>query len=63
MLWNYMFDPMHNAVDHYYTVNSSLAGSWKGLYKDVGIGHWLDVFYGEKVWTCPVLSDIFVAVL
>jgi hypothetical protein len=39
-VWNDMFDPMHNAVDHYYAVNGSLAGSWKGLDKDVGIANW-----------------------
>jgi hypothetical protein len=39
-VWNDMFDPMHNAVDHFYAVNGSLAGSWKGLDKDVGIVNW-----------------------
>lgn len=34
------FDPMHNAVDHYFAVNGTLAGSWKGLDKDVGIVNW-----------------------
>jgi len=28
------------AVDHFYAVNGSLAGSWKGLDKDVGIVNW-----------------------
>jgi Carbohydrate binding domain. len=39
-VWSDMFDPMHNAVDHFYAVNGSLAGSWKGLDKDVGIVNW-----------------------
>lgn len=39
-VWNDMFDPMHNAVDNFYAVNGSLAGSWKGLDKDVGIVNW-----------------------
>lgn len=39
-VWSDMFDPMHNAVDHYYAVNGPLAGSWKGLDKDVGIVNW-----------------------
>ncbi|MCC2669517.1 MAG: putative glycosyl hydrolase, partial [Armatimonadetes bacterium] len=39
-VWNDMFDPMHNAVDNYYAVNGSLAGSWKGLDPDVGIVNW-----------------------
>jgi hypothetical protein len=39
-VWSDMFDPMHNAVDHYYAVNGTLAGSWKGLDKDIGIVNW-----------------------
>ena len=39
-VWNDMFDPMHNAVDHFYAVNGTLKGSWKGLDKDVGIVNW-----------------------
>ncbi len=39
-VWNDMFDPMHNAVDNFYAVNGTLAGSWKGLDKDVGIVNW-----------------------
>jgi hypothetical protein len=39
-VWSDMFDPMHNAVDHYFAVNGSLAGSWQGLAKDVGIVNW-----------------------
>lgn len=39
-VWSDMFDPNHNAVDHFYLVNGSLKGSWKGLDKDVGIVNW-----------------------
>ena len=39
-VWSDMFDPMHNAVDHYFAVNGTRAGSWKGLDKDVGIVNW-----------------------
>lgn len=39
-VWSDMFDPMHNAVDHYYAVNGSLKGSWQGLDRDVGIVNW-----------------------
>ncbi len=40
VVWSDMFDPYHNAVDHYYLVNGTLAGSWKGLPKDVVIANW-----------------------
>jgi hypothetical protein len=40
VVWSDMFDPFHNAVDHYYLVNGSLKGSWKGLEKDIIIGNW-----------------------
>jgi len=29
-VWSDMFDPLHNAVDHYYAVKGSLKDSWKG---------------------------------
>jgi hypothetical protein len=54
-VWSDMFDPMHNAVDHFYAVNGSLAGSWKGLDKDVGIVNW----YGElKGKNCRFFADL-----
>jgi hypothetical protein len=40
VVWSDMFDPYHNAVDHYYLVNGTLADSWKGLPKDVVIANW-----------------------
>jgi hypothetical protein len=39
-VWSDMFDPHHNAVDHYYLVNGSFAGSWNGLPADVIIANW-----------------------
>ena len=39
-VWSDMFDPYHNATDHFYLVNGSLKGSWKGLDKDIGIVNW-----------------------
>lgn len=54
-VWSDMFDPMHNAVDHYYAVNGCLKGSWKGLDKDVGIVNW----YGElKGKNCKFFADL-----
>jgi hypothetical protein len=54
-VWNDMFDPMHNAVDHYYAVNGSLAGSWKGLDKDVGIVNWHGSLQGKN---CKFFADL-----
>jgi hypothetical protein len=54
-VWNDMFDPMHNAVDHFYAVNGSLAGSWKGLDKDVGIVNWHG---GLKGRNCKFFADL-----
>ncbi len=39
-VWSDMFDPNHNAVDNYYLVNGTLAGSWNGLDKNVGVFNW-----------------------
>ena len=38
--WNDMFDPYHNAKDHYYYVEGDLAGSWKGVPANVSIMNW-----------------------
>jgi hypothetical protein len=54
-VWNDMFDPMHNAVDHFYAVNGSLAGSWKGLDKDVGIVNWHGGLKGKN---CQFFADL-----
>ena len=47
-VWSDMFDPLHNAVDNFYAVNGSLAGSWKGLDKDVGIVNWHGGLMGKN---------------
>lgn len=39
-VWSDMFDPNHNAVNHYYLVNGDLAGSWNGLPKEITIVNW-----------------------
>jgi len=39
-VWSDMFDPHHNAVDKYYLVGSSLAGSWEGLDPAIRIANW-----------------------
>ncbi|HEY3281900.1 MAG TPA: carbohydrate binding domain-containing protein [Armatimonadota bacterium] len=54
-VWNDMFDPMHNAVDHFYAVNGSLKGSWKGLDKDVGIMNWHGGLMGKN---CQFFADL-----
>lgn len=54
-VWSDMFDPMHNAVDHFYAVNGSLAGSWKGLDKDVGIVNWHGGLQGKN---CKFFADL-----
>jgi hypothetical protein len=38
--WSDMFDPFHNAHDHYYLVNGDLAGSWAGLPASVTVMNW-----------------------
>jgi len=39
-VWSDMFDPNHNAHDHYYLVKGNLAGSWEGLDPSVVIANW-----------------------
>ncbi|MBB3207377.1 hypothetical protein FHS27_003198 [Rhodopirellula rubra] len=40
MVWSDMFDPNHNAHDHYYLVHGTLAGSWQGLDESVSVVNW-----------------------
>ena len=54
-VWNDTFDPLHNAVDHFYAVNGPLAGSWKGLDKDVGIVNWHGGLMGKN---CKFFADL-----
>jgi hypothetical protein len=39
-VWSDMFDPYHNAHDHYYLVKGNLAGSWEGLDPSIVIANW-----------------------
>jgi len=41
LTWSDMYDPNHNAVDNYYLVNGTLAGSWNGLPASWEIGNWM----------------------
>lgn len=54
-VWNDMFDPMHNAVDHYYAVNGPLTGSWKGLDPSIGIVNWHGGLKGKN---CQFFADL-----
>jgi len=54
-VWSDMFDPLHNAVDHYYAVNGSLKDSWKGLDHDVGIMNWAGELKGKN---CQFFADL-----
>jgi hypothetical protein len=54
-VWSDMFDPMHNAVDHYFAVNGTLAGSWKGLDKGIGIMNWHGGLKGKN---CQFFADM-----
>ena len=50
-VWNDMFDPYHNAVKNYYYVEGDLAGSWKGLPRDITIMNWnLDKLQKSLGW-------------
>jgi hypothetical protein len=39
-VWSDMFDPRHNARDHYYYVEGDLGGSWNGVPGEVTILNW-----------------------
>jgi hypothetical protein len=50
-IWSDMFDPAHNAHDHYYSVEGDLTGSWKGLPNKVTILNWnLDHLSPSLAW-------------
>jgi hypothetical protein len=53
-VWNDMFDPMHNAVAHYYAVNGPLTGSWNGLDPGIGILNWHGGLKGKN---CKFFAD------
>lgn len=49
--WSDMFDPYHNAHDHYYYVEGDLTGSWKGMPADLRIVNWnLDNLRKSLTW-------------
>ena len=54
-VWNDMFDPLHNAVEHFYAVNGSLSGSWKGLDPGIGIVNWHGGLKGKN---CKFFADL-----
>jgi hypothetical protein len=54
-VWSDMFDPLHNAVDHFYAVNGSLDGSWKGLDPGIGIVNWNGALLGKN---CPFFANL-----
>jgi hypothetical protein len=39
-IWSDMFDPHHNAHENFYLVNGDLAGSWRGLPKEMTVINW-----------------------
>ncbi len=50
-VWNDMFDPYHNALNNYYYVEGTLAGSWKALPSTVTIMNWqLDNLSKSLTW-------------
>jgi len=50
-VWNDMFDPYHNAVKNYFYVEGDLAGSWKGLPREITIMNWnLDKLQKSLGW-------------
>jgi beta-glucanase (GH16 family) len=53
-VWSDMFDPMHNAVGDYFSVNGSWAGSWEGLDPKVGIVNWYGQLLGKNA---PFFAD------
>ena len=53
-VWSDMFDPLHNAVEHYYAVNGTLKGSWKGLDPGIGIVNWNGGLMGKN---CPFFAN------
>ena len=54
-VWSDMFDPLHNAVEHFYAVNGPLTGSWKGLDKGIGIVNWHGGLKGKN---CQFFADL-----
>lgn len=40
LVWNDMFDPLHNARPNYYYVEGDLTGAWKNLPPDLAVLNW-----------------------
>ena len=40
VVWSDMFDPHHNAVEHYYLNRGGMVGSWEGLDPSMQIANW-----------------------
>ena len=50
-IWSDMFDPGHNARDHFYQVEGTMAQSWKGLPAEVTVMNWnLEHLRNSLVW-------------
>ena len=50
-VWSDMFDPQHNARDHYYYVEGDLTGSWKDLPRSITVLNWnLDHLHDSLLW-------------
>jgi hypothetical protein len=47
--WSDMFCPLENAIDDYYAVNGTWAGSWEGLAPSVGIVNWGNHLEGKNL--------------
>lgn len=45
-VWSDMFDPNHNAHDHYYLARGGMHGTWEGLDPDVVVATW---FYDKRL--------------
>ena len=54
-VWSDMFDPNHNAHDNYYLVRGNLAGSWKGLDRDIIVVPW---YYEKRAESLKFFSDL-----
>ncbi len=48
-IWGDMFDPEQNAVDHYYLVRGSLAGTWEALDRDMVVVNWNSDHVGSSL--------------
>lgn len=56
-IWNDMFDPTHNAVERYWTVNGSLSKAWEGLHPRTTVMNW-NPFKAQQVNSLKFFSDL-----